>query len=1507
MIINLLRKQHMTSLELPSRIMGQYWISDIEDGEEKEMIAVEGIDGHWELKMNKNYGFEDKNIKSLILQENQIYQLCDHKKESLFIYVEKDDKQSMYKKYQLSADEITIGRNKDNAICLHNMLVSGNHCKLVKRSDAWEILDLHSTNGTFVNQINCNRKELRLGDSIYILGIKIIFGTDFISISMREDVSIDESKLVPMSFIPIVCKETEEYPEHVYFYPSPRMKKDIQERLFKIDSPPDDQIGEEMPFMLVLGPSITMGMSSMATGVFAVSNAVSTGNVYASMPSIIMSFSMLLGTVLWPIITKYYEKRKRHDKEKLRQIKYHTYLDEIEKEIEAETALQKEILITNAPSVQECLTCIKNADRNLWNRTINQNDFLQLRLGIGKKKLSARFSYSERRFSLFDDNLKERLYQICEEEKYIKEVPITFSLFENNICGIVGKKEVTEQTIKNLILQIVTFYSYEDVKLIFLYDKKDVQYDFVKWLPHVFDNSKKNRFIAKDKTQLKELSAYFENVIAYRKQLNANDIEGELPYYVIFSFDQRLGSKFDLIKSVEKAQENLHFSIVYVCEKMKDLPKACSCVIEVSSIVGNLYDLSDLTGEKVIFKPDLVSFDCDEMSRCLSNISVDISENEKLPQVVPFLQMFGVGKISHLNPLLRWKENNPTLSLETPVGIDVQGDIFKLDLHEKYHGPHGLVAGMTGSGKSEFIITYILSLAVNYHPEEVSFILIDYKGGGMAKAFERLPHVAGIITNLDGSSVKRSLISIESELKRRQSIFAQTSKRLAISNIDIYKYQKLYREKKVKDPLSHLFIISDEFAELKTQQPAFMSQLISTARIGRSLGVHLILATQKPSGVVDDQIWSNSRFRICLKVQERADSMDMLKRPEAAELSETGRFYLQVGYNEMFELGQSAWTGAAYYPSDKVVREIDNSVAIINMSGREIAKSALNYQKSRYGEASKQLDEITAYLAKTAENENICIRPIWLPPLQETIYYQDLIQSYSYQKEGNRAEMILGKYDDPLHQKQGLLTMQFAEKGNIAIYESSGSGTNMLFTMMLYSLCRNYTPQEVQMYIMDFSGGVLSSFQQAPQIGDVILTDDVEKVTNLLNMLRDIVEKRRKEFANFGGNIQFYNTYSKKRAHEIIVFINNISSFNEVYEEKEDILTYLMREGNAYGVYFVVSTSSVNGIRYRMQQYFSSALALRMNDESDYLAIVGKTDGLLPKNCEGRGLVKIDGDIYEFQTAVAVGKHNSYQDIQAACTEMASLYEKKAKAVPVLPKTVDMVYLQSYYQGDLIVPIGVDYATLEVYQYDLSGKYIHCIASLHEDHSKLLRGILTMISKQVSVYYLDLYEQSLDERIEGSYSSGQCEKAIDKLFEIVLYRNNSYKEAENPSAAAQDFEPIIICINHVSEIYTQISDLHVEKLDLILEKGSSDYKISIILSDHTAFHSLTYKSWFKSCMQKNEFIWLGEGIMEQYTFQPAKKAPVLASSVESGSGFVIQASSVHKLKLISIEKGDRYE
>jgi len=256
--------------------------------------------------------------------------------------------------------------------------------------------------------------------------------------------------------------------------------------------------------------------------------------------------------------------------------------------------------------------------------------------------------------------------------------------------------------------------------------------------------------------------------------------------------------------------------------------------------------------------------------------------------------------------------------MSVPIGVKAGGVLFNLDMHETGHGPHGLVAGTTGSGKSELLQTIIISLAINYHPRDLVFVLIDYKGGGMADVFKGMPHLVGTITNLEGNQTTRALLSIKSELLRRQKIFSEYD----VNNID--KYQKLYysgNNKEHMPAIPHLIMIADEFAELKQDQPDFMKELVSATRVGRSLGVHLILATQKPAGVVDDQIWSNSKFKICLKVQDEADSKDVIKRPDASMIKEPGRAFIQVGNDEIFELFQSAYSGADYDPEDEMLKD----------------------------------------------------------------------------------------------------------------------------------------------------------------------------------------------------------------------------------------------------------------------------------------------------------------------------------------------------------------------------------------------------------------------------------------------------------------------------------------------------------------------------------------------------------------------------------------------------------
>ena len=1509
MIVTTISKSHINSISLPDKIKGQFMLYETLDEGDESLVNIEGINDEWIMKSTRQVKILDVNnnvLKHTVIFPQSIYVLSKMDGEKIFVFTESitEDRQ-IFTKYFVQDDiDISIGRNENNDVCYANKFVSSKHVSLVFKSGKCFVEDYNSANGVFVNGKRVTQKELNIGDTIFIMGLKIIIGKNLIAFNNPDGEVRVSSKLNKFTNQPVEFVDDEdeyELQEKKYFYRSPRFKRDIETATFKIDSPPTSPIAEELPWILVMGSSLAMGMMSMVTLV----TAIVTNNI----TSMVMGGSMLLGTVLLPMITRIYEKKRRKKKEALRQKKYREYLDEIANRINEACSLQEDILKENHITVQECEQRIWNTHRNLWERGFGQNDFLRVRVGIGKGKLDAQINYSERKFTLEDDNLQDELYKLCESEKPLNNIPITYSLFDNNISGVIGDRKNVVEFAKGLIIQLSALYSYDEVKFVFLFDKEESdKFEFVKWLPHVWSDDNKFRFIATNLNEVKEVSAYFENVIEYRDQISEADMEDVKPYYIFFSMSKTLALRAEMLKTVLSKKENIHMSIVAFYDELRSLPKECSMVVELKDTKGKLFDKNDITGKSIDFVPDInFTQDPTYLSVSLANTTLDATASKfQLPGMITFLELFDVGNVEHLNVLTRWKENDPTKSLQAAVGVDAYGEPFMLDLHEKFHGPHGLVAGMTGSGKSEFIITYILSLAVNYHPEEVAFILIDYKGGGMAKSFEKLPHIAGIITNLDGAAIKRSLVSIESELKRRQAIFAEASKKIGVSNIDIYKYQKLYREGTVTEPLQHLFIISDEFAELKTQQPEFMTQLVSAARIGRSLGVHLILATQKPSGVVDDQIWSNSKFRVCLKVQERADSMDMLKRADAAELTDTGRFYLQVGYNELFELGQSAWSGASYYPSDRVVKEKDNSVVVIDTNGHILKQVRSNKKRFFEKNDKKQLDVITEYLRGIADDEGIKIKPLWLDPIPELILLDQIKQKYKITTDKFILNPVIGEYDDPAHQRQCVLRLPISKEGNTVIYGVAGSGKTTFLNGMIYSLIKEHTPDEVNLYILDFASETLRAFAKAPHVGDVILSYEAEKVSNFFKMLQTELEKRKKLFADYGGDYASYIKSSGKTLPSIVVVINNFAAFTESYQEKEEAVSYLSREGTKYGVYFVLTALGTGAVRFRLLQNFKQLLVLQLNDEADYSSVVGKTDGLFPSKYKGRGLVKRD-ELYEFQLANLTEDEVPFAFIQKTCKELSENWNGEiARKIPILPDKVDVDFLSAYIGSNkkLSVPIGVEKNSLIVHYYPFYASYINMIMSAGLEYQGFVADLTTLIGTQMNyeTFVFDVPKVVDTDLIKKNVftTSKDCEEQISKLFEMVLYRNNTYKEAIESGSKVENFEQLLVVISSLSMLKSVLSDTAVEKLTLILEKGKKEYNINFVIAEQVKnISSVSFERWYKLNVSQSDGIWVGSGITEQYQMKANKTTGEMHDDITHEFGYSLIKGKCVKLKLLN--------
>lgn len=1256
-------------------------------------VFFEAVDGAWMVRCTEHAVLSDvqgRRVLQLLLH-NQCMLPVQTKLNDYMLYAEEVNEESyLYHHYIVAPGvPVKIGRLDDNDIVYPGKLVSRYHATLVCSGQMCQIWDEGSTNGIFVNGYRVCEAQLSIGDVVSIMGLRMIIGSGFISINDGNGrLRISCEKLKRVNSPDYFRKNARVVPKRgaqEMFNRFPRRRVLMEENTISIESPPMSMNGDKIPLMMRMGGSMVMG-----------GTAALTGNV-----------AMLASSLLLPALLQRYTKEDREEYERRRQEKYRQYLDEKREEILDEKEYEERVLNYNYPELSEVLTYTQKREK-LWERRKNDDDFLMLRIGSGSIPMQAKVDYAKRRFELDQDDLIAEMYELAEQAVCLDNVPILLDLKEDRVCGILGGREKALSFLTAIIVRMSLLYSYDEVKMVFLVEEADLnKMEFIRYLPHAWDDQHRVRFVATKASEVYQTGDFIAKSIGedLEKPRKLQDSLKKHPYYIVFATSKRLFDSMEVLKTALQQDENCGISIFTVFD---DVPKECAVLLNINGTEqGESPDrtehtityLRQLDKEDAHFQMD--SFDkesaCKSM-RSIANISLKaVSSAYTLPRTYTFLEMFSAGRIEHLNIAKRWKENNPVNSLSVPIGIGTGGEVFHLDLHQKFQGPHGLVAGTTGSGKSEFLLTYVLSLALNFHPDEVAFVLIDYKGGGLAGAFDdpangiHLPHLVATITNLDGSAIARSLVSIQSEMMRRQKVFNTAKSMVGEGTMDIYMYQRLYRSQTVQEPMPHLFIISDEFAELKQQQPEFLNQLVSIARIGRSLGVHLILATQKPAGVVTDQILSNSKFRVCLKVQDKADSMDMLKRPEASELRETGRFYLQVGNNELFALGQSAWCGAEYEPQDGVVVQRDSSVQVIDHVGETLLE--VKPEKKRTGSGKSQLVSIVRAITELAKEMNIPPRSLWLPALKNTIDLDSLKTDEGKAGDSHAVSACLGILDDPENQQQHKLVIDFEKDGHLLVAGAPGSGKTSFIQAMLLSFVRHYTPEQVNFYILDYSSRLLNLFGKLPHCGAVLGEDQEELMNAFFKLIESLIAERKKLFSEL--EVDSYESACRiRRIPLILVIIDNLAGMSASHigqAQYERLQGYLKACGN-YGIKYVLTISHLNEASMRIKQEFPNRIGLNLKDKYEYSEILNCRASYIPAEIAGRGLYNYEGRPLELQLAM-YGPHKENReriaDLKVEIAELCDRYSSflRARHLPVISKTETYEAFTEKFQKNRI-PLG---------------------------------------------------------------------------------------------------------------------------------------------------------------------------------------------------------------------------
>ncbi len=1517
MKITLFLGDKLVSFFLPNQVSGSYSFDENEN-EDYKLINIESENNQWVLHSNDfvhvvfNNMFQDK----IALEPNNFY-IIEREEIYYAIYTSLSfDVGQMIYNYTDNLNLI-IGNGQEANLLYDCPFINGIVAQIRKENGQ---LVMHANVDTLTYRNNERIAEtevlLRPGDNINIYGLKLLILNSIMIINNPYNgivVNNMTSGLIPFSqdtekYENIEVKELDLYDKKDYFSKSPRIRRQIEEKEISIDKPPATNPPEEMPLLLTIGPMLTMAASS-CMNLLNTMNKITNGETTfdKSWPQLFTCIIMLISSLVWPKLTKLYTKHQETANRRKTINLYTKYLQKKEEELKKEFISQKNILNENLLTTRDCLNIINTRKNNFWCKRVEQNDFLGVRAGIGNVPLQVKINWPEEGFTIEEDNLKEMADQLISSYESIEQSPLEYSFYENFLTAVMGVEKKCYGFVNNMLLQLMTFYCYDELKIVvFTSESNAYKWDYLKYSNYCFTNDKSVRFFAANLDEAKELGNYLVQELAYKLNIiqDGAKLPPQKPHYLIICDNYSAYKKVDFFKLLTELDDQIGYSTIILENKLDKLPSKCINFINLnegqSGILKNSYEKAEIINFHDEIDYNINMF---EVTRILSNIPIEIEgAAARLPDSIEFLEMEKVGKVEQLNVLNRWNTNDSTKSLKAEIGVDESENYIYLDLHEKFHGPHGLVAGTTGSGKSEFIITYILSMAINYGPDDVAFILIDYKGGGLAYAFEnkvtgvKLPHLAGTITNLDKSEMNRTLVSIDSEVKRRQAEFNKARDLLGESTIDIYKYQGFYHEGKIEEPIPHLFLIADEFAELKAQQPEFMDNLISVARIGRSLGVHLILATQKPSGVVNEQIWSNTKFRVCLKVADAGDSNEMIKKPDAALLKQSGRFYLQVGMDEIFELGQSGWAGAKYYPSDQIVKQVDRSVTFIDNNGqvlKNIQEGGNNQKKEAQGE---QLAAIMKEIINVANQVNKSAKRLWLDNIPPIILVDNVESKYQIQHTPYKVSALIGEYDAPESQKQGPVVYDLLENGNTAIYGNDGAEREQVINAILYSACKHHTTDELNIYMIDYGSEALRIFANLPHIGGFVYNGEMEKFQNLVKMIIKERNKRKKMFVDYGGDYINYIKNSGQKLPLMMIIINNLDNIRESNQDFDMTLINILRDSERYGIVYIITGNGSSTMTTKMKQSINNNYALKLKDRFEYSDTLEAKVQSMPAETPGRGLY-VDEIPHEFQTASIVedvGELSKF--IISFIEQLKPLNPTKVPKIPSLPKNVRMEDIQEKLSDLTAVPVGMMRQSLEIETINLKENIcIAFAANKLQNMEKFIRSMLQVFKAiKTSVILVDGAKTLEDEKANVSnYFNDKFDDVIKSLKEYVEGR------IADPNSKGN----VVIIIHGVDKMVTKLTDSKMlEELTKLIRKYE---QIPLLLADDgVKLKGYQFEGWMKGIYNGTEGIWVGTGLGDQSLIKVSGFNKEYSAQYANNMGYHVLDGTPSLIKLVDFITSD---
>jgi S-DNA-T family DNA segregation ATPase FtsK/SpoIIIE len=1051
----------------------------------------------------------------------------------------------------------------------------------------------------------------------------------------------------------------------IEFNRSPRVVARFDEHEFIAPKPPQRPEPAHLPVISLVAPLI------MGVVLFAVSRSMLAVAFIALSP--LLMLGMYVDTLL--------QSRKKQRQELQR---FGDSLRTLATELADTQRIERAVRLSEAPSLDQVVEAIHRLGPLLWTHRPELPGFLNVRLGLGDAPSRCRIRLSD------NDNAEVKyagqLNELRDDFAEVTDVPIVADIRESGALGICGPRGVVDGVARGIMMQLAGLHSPADLTITaFSSPQSRTSWEWLEWLPHTgsVHSPLSGNHLTDSRGGGQALMSRLEDVV---KQRSSGESYG--PGYVFGGIDERTGgdtrapsvtpavvvlvedtAPIDRSRLTRLAEQGgaVGVHIIWVATQVAGLPAACRTflLVENESAGATVGQVRHGQHTFPVACDSIEIADARQVALLLApvvDVGAAVEDETDLPRSVSYLTLTGTQMASEPaaiaqqwifndSVLIRTGEphprSGPAAGLRALVGSSGSAEVF-LDLRE--HGPHALVGGTTGSGKSEFLQSWIMGMAAAHSPDRVSFLLVDYKGGTAFADCVQLPHTVGLVTDLSPHLVRRALTSLGAEIRRREHL------------LNTKRAKDLISLEQTGDPDTPpaLVIIVDEFAALASEVPEFVDGVIDVAQRGRSLGLHLVLATQRPAGVIKDNLRANTNLRIALRLNDIDDSLDVIDDPLAAHFPPEipGRAVAKTGPGRLTTF-QAAYAGG--WTSDQP-EQAPIDIWEFVFGRRRPWHDPTTVHAGRRPSGPTDIARVVATIGAASQQLRIpAPRKPWLPPLGDTYALEELV------RQDHSGVLVIGKCDAPTEQAQPLATFSPDDSGNMAIIGTGGAGKSTALRTLAISAALNPTDGPVHVYALDFASGSLRMLEALPHVAAVVSADDEERIGRVLRRLTALIDERSRKFARVNAStITQYRKLADPGEPRVLLLVDGIGPFRDQYEHISHtpffgMLSQLASDGRMLGVHVIITADRPAAISSSLASTMQRRLVMRLASDDDYVLTGVPTDILSARSQPGRAIT----EGVEVQLGVFGGDANVA--VQARAIEKLAEWMRQSAFVPPDP------------------------------------------------------------------------------------------------------------------------------------------------------------------------------------------------------------------------------------------------